>query len=74
VKARDIERRIEHLGGQLLRQRGSHRRWVARTTLGDGREMVAYTVVPKHPGDVPTGTLRAIERDLEPVFGRGWLK
>ncbi|GIH20983.1 DUF4352 domain-containing protein [Rugosimonospora africana] len=23
---------------------------------------------------VPTGTLRAIEKDMEPVFGTGWLK
>jgi len=74
VRARDVERRIERQGGEFLRQRGSHRRWVARTTLDDGTEVVAYTVVPQHPGDIPTGTLRAIEQDLEPVFGKGWLR
>ena len=30
--------------------------------------------VAQYAGDVRPGTLRAIERDLEPVFGKGWLK
>jgi predicted RNA binding protein YcfA (HicA-like mRNA interferase family) len=33
----------------------------------------ASTAVPQHPGDIPTGTLHKIERDLEPVVGRKWL-
>jgi len=32
------------------------------------------TTVPQHAGDIPSGTLRAIERDLEPAFGKGWLR
>lgn len=28
----------------------------------------------QHPGDIPAGTLRSIERDLEPVLGKGWLR
>jgi hypothetical protein len=33
------------------------------------------TVVPVHQGeDIKKGTLRSIERDLEPVLGKGWLK
>lgn len=32
------------------------------------------TVVPMHSGDLATGTLRAIERDLAPCVGeRRWL-
>jgi predicted RNA binding protein YcfA (HicA-like mRNA interferase family) len=58
----------------LLRQRGSHRQYEARTTLADGTEVTARTTVAQHAGDVRPGTLRAIERDLEPVFGKGWLK
>jgi len=27
-----------------------------------------------HTGDIPTGTLRKIERDLEPYLGKGWLR
>ena len=40
----------------------------------DGTELVARTTIALHPGDIRPGTLRAIERDLEPVFGKGWLK
>jgi hypothetical protein len=43
-------------------------------TLADGSEVTARTTVAQHAGDVRPGTLRAIERDLEPVFGNGWLK
>jgi len=32
------------------------------------------TTVAQHAGDIPAGTLRAIERDLEPAFGKGWLR
>jgi hypothetical protein len=40
----------------------------------NGTELVARTTIAQHPGDIRPGTLRAIERDLEPVFGKGWLK
>ncbi|RFA19364.1 type II toxin-antitoxin system HicA family toxin [Subtercola boreus] len=68
MKAREIGRRIERLGGQMVRQRGSHRLYRA---TGDG--LMAQTVVPQHSGDVPRGTQRSIERDLEPIFGKDWL-
>ncbi len=32
------------------------------------------TAVAMHPGDIPTGTLRKIEKDLQPAFGKGWLR
>ncbi len=33
------------------------------------------TTVPVHTGeDIGPGLLRRIERDLEPCFGKGWLK
>lgn len=32
------------------------------------------TTVPLHRGeDIRTGTLHAIERDMEPCLGKGWL-
>ncbi len=74
MTAREVIRLIERKGGVLLRQRGSHRRYEARVTLADGTEVTARTTVAQHAGDVRPGTLRAIERDLEPVFGKGWLK
>jgi predicted RNA binding protein YcfA (HicA-like mRNA interferase family) len=74
MTAREVIRLIERNGGVLLRQRGSHRHDEARATLADGTEVTARTTVALHVGDVRPGTLRAIERDLEPVFGKGWLK
>lgn len=73
MRARDVNRRIERLGGYLLRQRGSHRRYEATRTEADGRSTTAHTTVPQHAGDIPAGTLKAIEKDMEPVFGEGWL-
>ncbi len=70
---REVIRIIERSGGVLLRQRGSHRQYEARATRADGTEMTARTTVAQHPGDIRPGTLHAIERDLEPVFGKGWL-
>ena len=69
MKARDVNRRIERLGGEAIRQVGSHRRYLV--IRGD---TVVFTTVPQHGGDLPVGTLMAIERDLEPLWGRGWLR
>jgi hypothetical protein len=44
----------------------------AEASRGGGR-VSAITIVAQHPGDIPTGTLRKIEKDLEPVFGERWL-
>ncbi len=70
VKPREVCRRIERLGGEHDRTDGSHRGYVVR--YGEcGR---VRTWVSMHPRDVPPGTLRKIERDLEPAFGKGWLR
>lgn len=69
MKAREVNQRIESLGGYMVRQRGSHRLYRADFTEG-----TCQTVVPQHTGDIPTGTLRSIERGLEPAFGKGWLR
>lgn len=45
--------------------KGSHR----LVTVGTCRTTVAV-----HPGDVPTGTLRSIERDLAPCLGERWMR
>jgi predicted RNA binding protein YcfA (HicA-like mRNA interferase family) len=68
VRAREVNRRIERLGGVHVRTVGSHRRY---QVSHDGR--TASTAVPQHPGDIPTGTLGKIEKDLAPVLGKGWL-
>jgi predicted RNA binding protein YcfA (HicA-like mRNA interferase family) len=49
----------------MIRQTGSHRRYRAGACL---------TTVPQHGGrDIPVGSLHAIEKDMEPEFGKGWL-
>jgi predicted RNA binding protein YcfA (HicA-like mRNA interferase family) len=58
----------------MARQVGSHRRYLVTYTDTAGRQTTVTTTVAQHTGDVPMGTLRAIERDLEPAFGKGWLR
>ena len=74
VKAREVNRRIERLGGVMARQAGSHRRYVVTYTDAGGAEAKVATTVSQHAGDIPAGTLRAIERDLEPAPGKEWLR
>jgi predicted RNA binding protein YcfA (HicA-like mRNA interferase family) len=74
VRAREVNRRIERLGGAMARQVGSHRRYVVAYTDASGKQVTVTTTVAQHTGDIPVGTLRAIERDLEPAFGKGWLR
>lgn len=74
VRAREVNVRVERLGGVLLRQVGSHRRYAVEYVRSDGTRGRAVTIVAQHPGDIPTGTLRKIEKDLEPALGKGWLK
>jgi predicted RNA binding protein YcfA (HicA-like mRNA interferase family) len=74
VKAREVNRRIERLGGVIVRQVGSHRRYVVAFIDDTGAEVKAATTVPQHMGGIPVGTLRAIERDLEAALGKGWLR
>jgi predicted RNA binding protein YcfA (HicA-like mRNA interferase family) len=69
MKAREVNKRIEALGGVLLRQRGSHRFYEVTNERGTARTLVA-----QHNTDIPTGTLSAIQKQLEPVLGKGWLK
>ena len=68
VRAREVNRAIEKLGGVHTRTVGSHKRYEVSL---DGA--TASTAVPQHPGDIPKGTLDKIRRDLEPVLGRKWL-
>ncbi len=57
LTARKLMVLLGRLGFVQVRQRGSH------VVMGhaDGR----MTVVPKHSGDIPTGTLRGIMGDIE---------
>lgn len=65
MKPAEVIRAIERLGGEKVRQKGSHERM---------RVGSCFTTVPVHTRDVPKGLLRSIERDLEPCLGEGWLR
>jgi predicted RNA binding protein YcfA (HicA-like mRNA interferase family) len=66
MKARNLLRILRGHGCVEIRQKGSH------VTVRCGK---CQTIVAVHQGeDIKTGTLRAIERHLEPCLGKGWLK
>lgn len=66
MTGRQILRRLRQFDCHEVRRSGSH----ARVRCGD-----CQTTIPIHAGeDIPPGTLRAIERDLEPCLGRKWLR
>lgn len=65
MTARDLRKLLRQRGCVELRQVGSH------LTIRCG---TCVTTIAVHTGDIPTGTLRKIERDLEPCLGKGWLR
>jgi predicted RNA binding protein YcfA (HicA-like mRNA interferase family) len=65
VSVTRLRQLLRRRGCSEVRQSGSH--LVVRC---DG----CQTVIPVHGGDLPSGTLRAIERDLEPCLGKRWLQ
>lgn len=65
VRAQQLRRVLRRAGCVEVRQSGSH--LVVRCGT-------CQTVVPVHGGDLPAGTLRSIERDLEACLGERWLK
>lgn len=62
--AREVVRTLTGLGAVLVRTKGSH----ARYAFG-----ACSTTVAMHKGDFAPKTLHAMQRDMEPVFGKGWL-
>jgi len=66
MTAREVARILERLGATVVRKAGSHRRYVSAC----GR---CATTLAMHPGDVPFGTLRSIQKAMEPCYGKGWL-
>lgn len=73
MRGSDIARRIERMGGVLVRQRGSHRRYRIDFVDATGTRRSAFTTVPMHNRDMPIRTQYSIQRDLDEAFGKGWL-
>ncbi|MBX3032007.1 MAG: type II toxin-antitoxin system HicA family toxin [Chloroflexi bacterium] len=65
MKAREVRNRLIALGATETQAKGSHRKYEFGGCL---------TVVTFHPGDIPPGTLRSIERDMARCFGPDWLR
>lgn len=56
LKSRDIVRKLKGLGFEVVRVSGSHQ--ILKNSTTNRR-----TVVPKHAGDLPKGTVKAILRE-----------
>lgn len=66
MTSRELTQLLKRLGCALLREgKGSHQVWRCGT---------CQTSIPVHRGDIPTGTLRAIRRQLESCLGKDWWK
>ncbi|MHB8507490.1 MAG: type II toxin-antitoxin system HicA family toxin [Candidatus Dormibacteria bacterium] len=65
MTARELRKILSRRGCVEVRQVGSH------LTIRCAKCVATIAV---HTGDVPTGTLRKIERDLEPCLGKGWMR
>ena len=66
MKAAALLKLLKKMGCVEVRQVGSH----VRVQCGK-----CFSTVPVHAGeDLGKGLLRAIERDLEPCLGKGWMK
>ncbi len=66
VTSRELRKILKGFGCVEVRQRGSH------LVVRCGQ---CQTVIPVHPGeDLGPGLLQAIERQLTPCLGKGWLQ
>jgi predicted RNA binding protein YcfA (HicA-like mRNA interferase family) len=66
MTSQELTRLLKKLGCVLLRQgKGSHQVWRCGS---------CQTSIPMHGGDIPKGTLPAIQRQLEACLGRDWWK
>ncbi len=66
MKARELLKVLREAGCATSEGNGAH----IKIQCGKCRSVVSF-----HAGhDIAKGTLRAIERQLEPCLGKGWLK
>jgi len=64
MKAREVTRKLEKAGATWKPGKGSHRKYYYKN---------CKTAVSMHPGDINPRTLEAIEKQMEPCLGKGWL-
>lgn len=58
MKYGELTRRLRRLGVRPVEQRKRHEMWYNPATS-------RYSYIPRHRGEIPTGTLNKILRDLE---------
>jgi len=74
MRAREVIKKIEQAKCSDAKAcfegkgRGSHRKFICNC-----KGQRCQTSVNVHSGDLATGTLHKIEKDLEPCLGEGWL-
>ncbi|HYK27252.1 MAG TPA: hypothetical protein VEV61_04730 [Streptosporangiaceae bacterium] len=56
--------------GGRRRGKGSHKMVGLFDQHGN---MLAWTTIPQHPGDLAFGVMREIEAAFEPQLGKGWM-
>lgn len=68
MTAGDVFRKLREHGARETRRKGSHRRFVSSCQQ-------CKTTVPDHGHrDLGTGLIKAIDADMAPCWGKGWLK
>lgn len=72
MRWRDVERKLRNHHAYQTGSRRSHFYWEATGEVDDVT-VVCRTTVVHHSTDIPLGTLRAIERDMGPLFGAKWM-
>jgi predicted RNA binding protein YcfA (HicA-like mRNA interferase family) len=66
VTSREVIKQLIKFGCVELRQKGSHKFYVS--PCGN-----CFTTVADHSGDIKTGTLNGIRKDMAPCLGDDWL-
>lgn len=63
---------VEEVRGRTggRRGKGSHKMVGLYDQSG---KMLAWTIIPQHPGDLSSVVVREIEATFEPHFGKGWM-
>jgi hypothetical protein len=56
--------------GGRSRGKGSHK---MIGLYDENRIMLAWTIIPQHPGDLSSVVTREIEATFEPYLGKGWM-
>ncbi|MFC5815022.1 hypothetical protein [Nonomuraea harbinensis] len=63
---------VDEVSGQNGRRRGKGSHKMVGLYDEEG-ELLAWTTIPQHPGDLAPRVTREIEATFEPYLGKGWM-